>query len=212
MRRRTPPLNLWLPVFLLFLIVSFVYKIKQIITHMPLSAYLTLVGFVLFSFLVLYFLKFQTGETKHQIYQRKVEQLRDHTQKEDLYRMNYWEFQHFVANFFEITRGYKTFVGKKGPDGGKDITMIDEGERIYVEVKHWKSSVGRPLIQKLFGVMSADGIKRGYFVTSSYFTRQAHDEANKTGVILIDGDSLVRQINEFDIEKETLAKESEVLT
>lgn len=213
MRRRTPPPKFWLPALLLVFLVVLVLKIKQIITTMPLSAAITILGFVGFGFIVIYYSRYQSGNTKRQIYQQKTDDLKRRTRIEDLYKLDPDQFVDFVEDFFEISRGFKTYQTKKTGDGGKDIIMFDEDVPIYVEVKHWKKNgVGRPIIQKLIGAMAADKIKRGYFVTSSYFTKEAILEAGKVGVILINGNELIRQINELGLSKENLSKEIEVLT
>ncbi|PGZ95057.1 hypothetical protein COE53_00415 [Bacillus sp. AFS029533] len=44
--------------------------------------------------------------------------------------------------------------------------------------------MGRPAIQKLEGAMSADRVKRGYYITSSGFTKDALEYAFKTNITL----------------------------
>ncbi|MFD4706100.1 restriction endonuclease [Gottfriedia sp. NPDC058432] len=109
--------------------------------------------------------------------------------------MNHRDFEYYVAAFLQITRDFKTQVTQASKDGGKDIIAYDGKEKIYIEVKHWQGKVGRPAIQKLEGAMSADRIKRGYFITSSGFTKDALAYANKTNITLIDGNELIRQMH-----------------
>jgi restriction system protein len=120
--------------------------------------------------------------------------LRTYTHKNELRYMSHRDFEFYVADFLRLTRDLKTYVTQAAKDGGKDIIAFDEDEKIYVEVKHWKGNVGRPAIQKLEGAMSADRVRRGYFITSSGFTKDAIAYANKTNITLIDGNELIRQM------------------
>jgi restriction system protein len=109
--------------------------------------------------------------------------------------MSHRDFEYYVADFLRLTRDLKTYVTQAAKDGGKDIIAFDDDEKIYVEVKHWKGNVGRPAIQKLNGAMLADRVNRGYFITSSGFTKDALEYAQKTNITLINGDDLIKQLH-----------------
>jgi restriction system protein len=126
----------------------------------------------------------------------ELEQLRKFTHKNELRYIHHRDFEYFVAKFLTVVKNYPSYVTQAAKDGGKDIIAYDEdGEPIYVEVKHWKGNVGRPAIQKLNGAMIADHVHRGYFVTSSGFTKEAREYADKTNITLIDGDTLIKQMH-----------------
>jgi len=82
-------------------------------------------------------------------------------------------------------------VGKSG-DGGID-GVIDEDrlglDVIYVQAKRWEGSVGRPEIQKFAGALQGQRAKKGIFITTSYFTKDAEDYAQRieSRIVLIDG-------------------------
>ncbi len=64
--------------------------------------------------------------------------------------------------------------------------------RCGVQVKRWGSTVSRPEIQTFRGAISGH-MDRGLFITTSDFSRDAVDEARRTGVVPItniDGDTL----------------------
>ncbi len=94
-------------------------------------------------------------------------------------------------------------VGRSG-DGGID-GVIDEDrlglDVIYVQAKRWESSVGRPEIQKFAGALQGQRAKKGVFITTSTFTREAEEYAQKidSRIVLIDGGRLVGLMFEFDI-------------
>ncbi len=82
-------------------------------------------------------------------------------------------------------------VGKSG-DGGID-GVIDEDrlglDVIYIQAKRWEGSVGRPEIQKFAGALQGQRAKKGIFITTSYFTKDAEDYAQRieSRIVLIDG-------------------------
>lgn len=96
-------------------------------------------------------------------------------------------------------------LGKSG-DGGID-GIIDEDrlglDRIYVQAKRYApgSSVGRPEIQGFVGSLVGLGAAKGVFVTTSSFSKQAHDYTRglQQRVILIDGERLSELMIEFNV-------------
>jgi restriction system protein len=82
-------------------------------------------------------------------------------------------------------------VGRSG-DGGID-GVIDEDrlglDVIYVQAKRWEGSVGRPEIQKFAGALQGQRAKKGVFITTSHFTKEAEDYAARieSRIVLIDG-------------------------
>lgn len=94
-------------------------------------------------------------------------------------------------------------VGRSG-DGGID-GVIDEDrlglDVIYVQAKRWDASVGRPEIQKFAGALQGQRAKKGVFITTSTFTREAEDYAQRieSRIILIDGRRLAALMFEYDV-------------
>lgn len=74
---------------------------------------------------------------------------------------------------------------------------------IYIQAKRWKAgnSVGRPEIQKFIGALAGQGARKGIFITTSNFTKEAIDfkPRNDTSIILIDGQKLVELMYEYNI-------------
>jgi restriction system protein len=94
-------------------------------------------------------------------------------------------------------------VGRSG-DGGID-GVIDEDrlglDVIYVQAKRWESTVGRPEIQKFAGALQGQRAKKGIFITTSDFSREAEDYAQRidSRIVLINGRRLARLMFDFDI-------------
>jgi restriction system protein len=94
-------------------------------------------------------------------------------------------------------------VGGSGDGGIDGIISLDRlgFEKIYVQAKRWQGSVGRPEIQAFYGAISARRAKRGVFITTSTFTREAREfEAHVSeSVVLIDGARLTSLMIEHGV-------------
>jgi restriction system protein len=85
-------------------------------------------------------------------------------------------------------------VGGPGDEGVDGVIHQDSLglQRIYVQAKRYKadSTIGRPDIQKFVGALSGLGANGGVFITTSTFSSEAREYANKNlsaRIILIDG-------------------------
>lgn len=84
------------------------------------------------------------------------------------------------------------FLTNEGADEGID-GIINEDElglgTIYLQAKRWQNTVGRPEIQKFVGALHGRRVRKGVFLTTSSFTREAAAYAAtiETKVVLIDG-------------------------
>jgi len=95
-------------------------------------------------------------------------------------------------------------IGKSG-DGGIDGVIKEDRlglEQIYIQAKRWgNASVGRPEIQKFVGALHGKRARKGIFLTTSSFTKDAHDYATGLDikVILIDGPELAKFMFDFEV-------------
>ena len=85
----------------------------------------------------------------------------------------------------------------RGGDGGIDGIINEDRlglDVIYIQAKRWESTVGRPEIQKFAGALQGHRARKGVFITTSAFSRDALDYADKieARIILIDGDRLAK--------------------
>jgi restriction system protein len=96
-------------------------------------------------------------------------------------------------------------IGKSG-DGGID-GVIDQDplglDRVYVQAKRYKleNPVSEPEIRGFSGSLGAAKANKGVFVTTSYFTRQAYDfaERHPSKMILVDGDELTKLMIRYNV-------------
>lgn len=113
--------------------------------------------------------------------------------------------------------GYGTFenaartTGKSNDEGIDGIIMEDKlgFDLIYIQAKKWNEehTVGRPEVQAFVGAIAGRGGK-GLFVTTSKFSKQAVEYAEKQHIILIDGEKLTEYMIEYNFgvsEKRTFA-------
>ena len=76
-------------------------------------------------------------------------------------------------------------------------------DSVYLQAKRWQKGnvVGRPEIQKFVGALSGQGARKGIFITTSTFTKEAleYKPRNDSTIILIDGQKLVEYMYEYNV-------------
>jgi len=74
-------------------------------------------------------------------------------------------------------------------------------DKIYIQAKKWEKSVGRPEIQKFVGALHGKRAKKGIFITTSDFSKDAYEYVNNldVAVILIDGEKLSQYMVENEL-------------
>jgi restriction system protein len=105
--------------------------------------------------------------------------------------ISWQEFEHLVGEAFRL-QGYRvTEQGGASADGGVDLVLSKDGEKVLVQCKQWRAfKVGVQVVRELYGVMAAVGASGGIVVTSGRFTDEAKDFAQGRNVRLIDGPQL----------------------
>ena len=100
----------------------------------------------------------------------------------------------------EIDNGELT---QRGSDEGIDGIIKEDRlglDKIYIQAKKWENNVGRPEIQKFVGALQGKRAKKGIFITTSTFSKEAYDYTKNLDVVvvLIDG----KKLAEYMIENE----------
>ncbi len=72
---------------------------------------------------------------------------------------------------------------------------------MYIQAKRWENPIGRPDIQKFAGALQGQRARKGVFITTSAFTREALDfvKSIDTKIILIDGDTLADLMIDYGV-------------
>ena len=96
-------------------------------------------------------------------------------------------------------------IGKSG-DEGIDGTIKEDKlglDIIYIQAKRWQpgNGVGRPELQKFVGALAGQGAKKGIFITTSSFTKDALEYVprNETKIVLIDGQQLAQYMIDYNL-------------
>lgn len=96
-------------------------------------------------------------------------------------------------------------IGKSG-DEGIDGTIKEDKlglDIIYIQAKRWRPGnvVGRPELQKFVGALAGQGAKKGIFITTLNFTKEAleYTPRNETKIVLIDGEQLTQLMIDYNL-------------
>lgn len=94
-------------------------------------------------------------------------------------------------------------VGRSGDDGIDGIIKEDKLglDFVLIQAKRWQNTVGRPDIQAFVGSLAGRRAKKGVFITTSQFSREAEDYVKRIEqrVVLIDGEQLSSLMIDHDI-------------
>ena len=89
-------------------------------------------------------------------------------------------------------------IGKSG-DGGIDGIIKEDRlglDIIYIQAKRWDNTVSRPEIQKFAGALQGLRARKGIFITTSDFSREAQEYASNIDnkIVLINGEQLAQML------------------
>jgi restriction system protein len=94
-------------------------------------------------------------------------------------------------------------IGKSSDEGVDGIIKEDRLglDVAYIQAKRWEDTVGRPEIQKFAGALQGQRAKKGIFITTSSFSREAIDFVTKIDnkIVLIDGEQLAQLMIENNL-------------
>lgn len=94
-------------------------------------------------------------------------------------------------------------IGKSGDEGIDGIIKEDRLglDIIYIQAKRWQNVIGRPDIQKFAGALQGQRAKKGIFITTSNYSKDAVDYVSKidSKIILINGEQLADYMIDFNV-------------
>ncbi len=110
----------------------------------------------------------------------------------DLFSNRPARFEAYCADVLR-DNGFMTFLTPPTNDGGYDIKAYKDGKSYIVECKCYATgnTVGRPLLQKLYGANGSVKADKMIFITTSEFTKTAIKYASEMDMFLIDGAHLM---------------------
>ena len=94
-------------------------------------------------------------------------------------------------------------LGRSG-DGGIDGLINEDRlglDTVYLQAKRWESVVGRPEIQKFAGALQGQRAKKGVFITTSSFSKEAIEYVSliENRIALINGKKLTALMIDFGV-------------
>jgi len=128
---------------------------------------------------------------------------------ETIRKLSWREFEQLVGEAYR-RKGYAvTETGGGGADGGVDLVLKRNGEKLFVQCKQWRmSKIGVKTIRELYGVVMAEGATGGIVVSSGTFTLEATEFAKGKSLELLDGAKLLKIMVDIHKPKEQLPYKS----
>lgn len=100
-------------------------------------------------------------------------------------------------------------IGRSGDEGIDGIIKEDHLglDSIYIQAKRWEATIGRPEIQKFAGALQGQRARKGIFITTSDFSKEANEYVSRidSKIVLIDGKTLARLMIDFGVGVTTVA-------
>lgn len=100
-------------------------------------------------------------------------------------------------------------IGKSGDEGIGGIIKEDRLglDIIYIQAKRWDNIVGHTEIQKYAGALQGQRAKKGVFITTSDFSKDAYEYAARiySKIVLINGQQLAQFMIDYNIGVPTVA-------
>jgi restriction system protein len=94
-------------------------------------------------------------------------------------------------------------VGKSGDEGIDGIIKEDRLglDIIYIQAKRWEGTVSRPEIQKFAGALQGQRARKGIFITTSEFSKEAQEYVAKieSKINLIDGQQFAQYMIDHNL-------------
>ena len=94
-------------------------------------------------------------------------------------------------------------LGRSGDEGIDGVIKEDRLglDTIYIQAKRWENVVGRPEIQKFAGALQGQRARKGIFITTSSFSKEAISFASsiESKIVLIDGNQFARLMIENNV-------------
>jgi restriction system protein len=126
----------------------------------------------------------------------------DQQSLESLCATSWKDFEYLVAEAYRRQGFDVDYSLGEGSDGGVDLVLRKDGRKVLVQCKQWKTfSVGRPVVQQMFGIMTAERADEVILITSGRFTNDAREFAHGKPVRLVDGAQLLELVRTVQASK-----------
>lgn len=114
---------------------------------------------------------------------------------EQLRSIDWFQFEKLVGHVYEKLGYTVTRRGGANPDGGIDLIIKRDGQRIAVQCKQWKArDVGVKPVREFLGALTDAGIQKGIFITLRGYTGDARLLAEKHEIEILNEVGLTRML------------------
>lgn len=166
-------------------------------------------GFAIASiFLAVFFKKPKKHKSKLKLSISKITPPKEHNEWSiDLLMSLEWKrYEEICKEILAIKENglFNVSTTKMGADGGIDLKITDKKNNVIGlgQCKAYNSQIGVAFIRELYGVMASEKVEAGYFFTTSKFSNDAIEFANKNKITLINGKDLINTIQSFKPEQQ----------
>jgi hypothetical protein len=118
---------------------------------------------------------------------------------EQLLCFEWKRLEELTARFFSV-QGWRTEQIPSGTDGSVHFKLAhssDPNRRAYVSCKASQEDVDMMRVRDFYGSMTADGVREGWFLTTSNFTRAARSFAEGKPLKLMSGPEIVEEFGQL---------------
>ena len=110
------------------------------------------------------------------------------------------EFESLITNLFQ-KMGLETRLTQASCDGGVDCVAFDPrpifGEKVVIQAKRYKHTVGVSAVRDLFGTVQNEGASKGILVTTSGYRKASFKFADGKPLELLGGNNLLYLLKEY---------------
>jgi restriction system protein len=118
---------------------------------------------------------------------------------EQLRLVDWFQFEKIVDLVYQKHGYNSTRRGGASPDGGIDLVIEKDGQKLAVQCKQWKTwKVGVKPVREFLGALKDAGIERGVFVTLNGYSEPAKQLADKHGIEMLNETELAKMLGSVD--------------
>ena len=115
--------------------------------------------------------------------------------QKEMPEMDGFQFEEYVASLM-VANGYENVkVTKKSGDFGADIVAEKQDVKYVVQCKYYTSQVGIESVQQIYAAKIHYDAHVAIVATNSVFTKAAQTLATNVGVVLWDGEDIIKMAN-----------------
>lgn len=114
---------------------------------------------------------------------------------EQLYALQPYEFEQYVADLFR-QKGYRVKLHGRRGDNGVDLRLTQaNGKEAIVQCKRYRKSIGPDIVRELYGTLMHERAAHAFLVTTADISDAARAWAQGKPMTLIDGRTLAHLVS-----------------